>query len=222
MSDYKPIETHYNGYRFRSRLEARWAVFFDAVGIEYQYEQEGFEREYDGEKVYYLPDFYLPQLGVYAEVKGSDEALKIDALKLGAMIDWGGPLAKGVVILGNIPNWQKVSWANLPLFSFLINDKSVFHELCTFYPRKWILPEAWLIKGDEIIRRSMELPFGCCQGTDGVPTETTTKERFLQESVVSSWNIKDPDFARIKEAYRLAFQARFEHGETPKVKEVNT
>lgn len=24
----KPIETIYNGYHFRSRLEARWAVFF--------------------------------------------------------------------------------------------------------------------------------------------------------------------------------------------------
>ena len=28
----RPIETHYNGYRFRSRLEARWAVFFEAMG----------------------------------------------------------------------------------------------------------------------------------------------------------------------------------------------
>ena len=27
----KAIETVYNGYRFRSRLEARWAVFFDAL-----------------------------------------------------------------------------------------------------------------------------------------------------------------------------------------------
>ena len=29
MSDIKAIETYYKGYRFRSRLEARWAVFFD-------------------------------------------------------------------------------------------------------------------------------------------------------------------------------------------------
>ena len=28
------IETEYCGYRFRSRLEARWAVFLDALGIE--------------------------------------------------------------------------------------------------------------------------------------------------------------------------------------------
>ena len=28
---YQPIETMYRGYRFRSRLEARWAVFFTAA-----------------------------------------------------------------------------------------------------------------------------------------------------------------------------------------------
>ena len=39
----KPIETVYNGYRFRSRLEARWAVFFDEAEIPYEYEPEGFD-----------------------------------------------------------------------------------------------------------------------------------------------------------------------------------
>lgn len=41
----KPIETYYNGYRFRSRLEARWAVFFDALGVRYEYEPEGYHTE---------------------------------------------------------------------------------------------------------------------------------------------------------------------------------
>lgn len=49
----KAIETKYKGYRFRSRLEARWAVFFDAMGWRWEYEPEGFDM--DG--VYYLPDF---------------------------------------------------------------------------------------------------------------------------------------------------------------------
>ncbi len=62
----KAIETVYNGYRFRSRLEARWAVFFDVLGIQYEYEKEGFEFD-DGTK--YLPDFWLPQVNVWAEVK---------------------------------------------------------------------------------------------------------------------------------------------------------
>jgi hypothetical protein len=39
----KPIETKYKGYRFRSRLEARWAVFFDALKMGYKYEMEGFD-----------------------------------------------------------------------------------------------------------------------------------------------------------------------------------
>jgi len=32
------IPTEYAGCTFRSRLEARWAVFFDAMRIEWQYE----------------------------------------------------------------------------------------------------------------------------------------------------------------------------------------
>lgn len=64
--DIKPIETYYNGYRFRSRLEARWAVFFDEVGIEYEYEMEGYTFN---KNVYYLPDFYLPSLKTFVEIK---------------------------------------------------------------------------------------------------------------------------------------------------------
>ena len=30
--DIKPIETVFKGHKYRSRLEARWAVFFDAAG----------------------------------------------------------------------------------------------------------------------------------------------------------------------------------------------
>lgn len=52
----KAIETEYSGVKFRSRLEARWAVFFDALGIKWQYEPEGFELR-DGTR--YVPDFSL-------------------------------------------------------------------------------------------------------------------------------------------------------------------
>ena len=65
----KPIETIYNGYRFRSRLEARWAVFFDTLGVKYEYEKEGFDM--DG--VWYLPDFYLPDYSCWVEIKGCEK-----------------------------------------------------------------------------------------------------------------------------------------------------
>jgi hypothetical protein len=65
------IETAYNGVTFRSRTEARWAVFFDAAGIPWQYEPEGFE--FCGER--YVPDFWLPREQTYFEVKGELPAL---------------------------------------------------------------------------------------------------------------------------------------------------
>jgi hypothetical protein len=34
----KSIQTRYSGRYFRSRLEARWAVFFDALGLKWDYE----------------------------------------------------------------------------------------------------------------------------------------------------------------------------------------
>lgn len=65
MNTIKAIETHYKGYRFRSRTEARWAIFFDTLGIQWEYEKEGYEL--DGER--YLPDFWLSTVNMWAEVK---------------------------------------------------------------------------------------------------------------------------------------------------------
>jgi hypothetical protein len=62
-----PIETAYKGHRFRSRLEARWAVFLDAAGIAWEYEAEGYNL--DG--VYYLSDFWLPNDNSFLEIKPS-------------------------------------------------------------------------------------------------------------------------------------------------------
>ena len=74
VENIKAIQTYYNGYHFRSRTEARWAVFFDNANIKYQYEPEGYELS-DGTK--YLPDFYLPESNTFFECKGimSDDDL---------------------------------------------------------------------------------------------------------------------------------------------------
>lgn len=65
VPDIKPIETVYKGYRFRSRLEARWAVFFDALDVKWQYEVEGYQLK----SGWYLPDFFLPGRGGFFEIK---------------------------------------------------------------------------------------------------------------------------------------------------------
>lgn len=62
----RPIETMYKGYRFRSRLEARWGICFDVLGLQWDYEKEGYDL---GNGIWYLPDFWLSDLGCFAEVK---------------------------------------------------------------------------------------------------------------------------------------------------------
>lgn len=61
----KAIDTEYKGFRFRSRLEARWAVFMDAMGVKYEYEREA----YDLDGLFYLPDFWLPEIKAHLEIK---------------------------------------------------------------------------------------------------------------------------------------------------------
>lgn len=66
----EPIETFYAGCRFRSRREARWAVFFDHLGIRWEYEPQGYKFE-DGTA--YLPDFLIhpgTESAFWFEVKG--------------------------------------------------------------------------------------------------------------------------------------------------------
>ena len=65
----KAIETRYKGYRFRSRLEARWAVYFNDLGVDWEYEPQGFQFD---SGLQYLPDFrILDKNGsvAYIEVK---------------------------------------------------------------------------------------------------------------------------------------------------------
>ena len=87
-----PVITEYGGATFRSRLEARWAAYFDRRGIAWEYEPARF----DG----WTPDFRLMLDGahVYAEVKPvmefpMDVAQRI--LNAGCDVD--------VLILGNGP-----------------------------------------------------------------------------------------------------------------------
>ena len=93
----KAIETEYRGFRFRSRLEARWAVFFDAAGIAWEYEPEG----YDCDGVLYLPDFRIivnDEFWLYVEVKGKMQDTDLEKIN-NFVRSGGGP----VLTVGNIP-----------------------------------------------------------------------------------------------------------------------
>ncbi len=62
------IETKALGAKFRSRSEARWAVFFNSIGLSWVYEGKYFSL---GEAGAYLPDFWHPAHDVFTEIKGA-------------------------------------------------------------------------------------------------------------------------------------------------------
>lgn len=64
------IPTTYKGHTYRSKLEAKWVVVFEALGIQFDYEPEA-RRTAHGN---YLPDFYLPLMkgGTWVEFKPSE------------------------------------------------------------------------------------------------------------------------------------------------------
>ena len=106
------IETEYAGYRFRSRLEARWAVFFSELGLDFEYEKEGYQLSWytrDG-VFWYLPDFWIPSWNAFVEIKGEaptdDELEKCQALR---DEDYGRKSKKVIIFIGD-PMSQKGVW----------------------------------------------------------------------------------------------------------------
>ena len=98
-----PIETMYNGILYRSKNEAKWAMFFELLNIAANYEQE---TVIGHGNVFYKPDFYFPKYGIYGEVKSSYAALHDPSMKekIGAAIDYKSTkVANGLLLLGSFP-----------------------------------------------------------------------------------------------------------------------
>jgi hypothetical protein len=114
----KAIETRYRGFRFRSRLEARWAVFFDRLGIRWAYEPQGYLV--NGRP--YLPDFelFLPDdQVVFAEVK-SDSADLFEGEHVTLCRELANGTGRRVVLLVGVPAYRMYNQLapNLPANSF--------------------------------------------------------------------------------------------------------
>jgi len=192
--DVKPIETVYKGYRFRSRLEARWAVFFDALGVRWEYEPEGFNVG----GIYYLPDFRIHDVegiharewrqDIYVEVKGQPDP--ISAEKVRNFIAAGFP----VWVVGDIPNPD----------SYIRDMENQRDRYCADY-------------------RGMKCHCALCINDFGTLDDDEcfcfsvdyTDHLIFRGSDNSygygTWSQK------VSDAFRAARQARFEHGESPRL-----
>lgn len=193
----KAIQTEYKGYLFRSRLEARWAVFFDACGIEWEYEPEGLVLS-DG--THYLPDFYLPDFHCCFEVKrksirdtaeGDEAVRKIsDGQNCGA---WSGIICFGDPVDDD-----------LYIFCHEADDGGggSYESPVTigFHPDTG---ELYLFAYDDLRERTFFDSFGDNMQT--IPMTTTEYDKYGYDDFVDE---------HIRMARKTARQARFEYGET--------
>ena len=200
MAEIKAIETEYNGYKFRSRLEARWAVFFDALGVKYEYEPEGFDL---GDGDYYLPDFKVKCYGtrgrcdeepfdLWIEVKG--KMTPSDARKINKFANphWSNSrmncfadflVDHCVLVVGNLPEHGREDCPNDP-------DPYEKMNGCDIYPYNYAL-----IDGDYFSAYPAALNGKFyLWGGDG---------SYVHDTEIVAW------------AYDVARSARFEHGEKP-------
>ena len=210
MGEIKAIQTYYNGYKFRSRLEARWAVFFDAGGIRWEYEPEGYKSE-DG--TLYLPDFYLPELDVYVEVKrDTPDGVKDIFEKCEKMLNCGGAI-KTLVILSDIPEGCSC-------------DGGIWHYPCIVQRTKGAEYFWWFFHDNyednvcvtgQISAAKYENPKEYIEKNH---TIRAVSDAELEPEVYNDFLIDWVDFQnyRNKETFnalKRARQARFEHGEKP-------
>lgn len=202
---FRPIETRYAGCRFRSRLEARWAVFFDSLGVTWEYEPQGFHVGPEGRP--YLPDFRLDRAGglrpLWVEVKGTDDALDTELLGHAVSPEWGigeetargksFPASGGggsvILLLGPVPDPHPT-----PMHSVI---RSIFGHPCMH--RAIVTPDMGL---KQIAYETELAPPDVIGPMVGAATKS------------AAWSCPDHLLhPEIEAAYQAARSARFEHWE---------
>lgn len=200
------IETHYKGCRFRSRLEARWAVFFDAAGIQWEYEPQGFKGSNGS---LYLPDFYLPYEKTHVEIKGHVDALRESSGRITSVLQSGA--IERLLILGEVP-YAPNNIACFPLLRW--NETTgVQRQWATLIPLKTdpIFDDFAFVQITSIEGTILENLVGLFVAT-GLDAEGHEHKAWkVEHRLICNANY----FAKIADAFSKARSARFEHGETP-------
>lgn len=179
------IETHLYGCRFRSRLEARWAIFFETLGLPWEYEAEAY-RLPDGDV--YLPDFWLPTLNTWFEVKPPYRKQDATQTKAWRFMDHvarqSGPL-NAAIAFGNIPDpTLGVIYQTDAVDAWMQNGFQIWHNHDNYH--------GWVI----------------CPTCGKIGITYDARNGYnCHHSTGKDWN---PHHPKLLEAYRAARSARFE------------
>ncbi|MEU7032696.1 hypothetical protein ABZ958_03295 [Streptomyces sp. NPDC046237] len=212
----QPIQTWYADHHFRSRLEARWAVFFDSLGIQWEYEPQGYRV--GPERRPYLPDFWLPKAKLWVEVKGAEEHLDIELLLHACLTEDGlprsaepytisehevrmlvlGPLGRGVEVVRHQKTKQYLGYVQ-PTHGAIVTRKGEYYQADASF-------EAGGVRVD-VVDRSFgdDSPQVHWEGQGSAWGNFVGGGALLSDGAVDD---------AVVDAYRAAISARFEHGES--------
>lgn len=211
----KAIETHAYGCRFRSRLEARHAVLLTTLGVRWEYEKEGYNL---GDGINYLPDFYLPDLRCWLEIKGDtptqDECIK--AYRLAQMAGSDVYIFDGEIKAPSMPP-DAVDPIGTAAYYYCAGEylPQEHHQLAQepFYQsvRKylWVQCPVCLQVAISFGGLASHLPCGCIHVNFSQAAESSPYGYPFLQSILKY------DTTLLLSAYEAARSARFEHGETP-------
>lgn len=209
----RAIPTMYAGCQFRSRLEARWAVFLDALQVPWDYERETYRipAGKDTRTTHYLPDFYLPTLGTWVEVKGDvAELVKCapryhQAVRHAALpgLEHSTGTTRGLLVLGPIPRpdgHTPCHW----LYQHGDPDH-VTRSLATF------TDTGTLTVDHRPVHANDDTPLALGHWLNGTRRPITERDLCPERGLAQSKPWPGPVWI----AYSAARRARFEYGETP-------
>jgi hypothetical protein len=214
MSGIKPIkaiQTHYASCHFRSRLEARWAVFFDCLAIPWEYETEGFETSVGN----YLPDFriHMPddQYPYWFEVKPAgapwDDRHRVLCVET----------ATPMIVARDMPRSyvDQLRGSDSPITAMLWGDRLEGAVIPAGELQPHVYPAAF-------VGRMRGPSLGSCRMWDGIKkARPYVCSAEFEDAHIALYGAEPDHHHRVPinsmdvdAAYRIARSARFERGET--------
>jgi hypothetical protein len=126
-SNHYSVPTIYKGIKMRSALETKVAFFLDALNIKWKYEPMNFLLK---SGINYKPDFFLPELKIWIEVKGVIEPHQKDIYS-----DFVKERNQELLVISSIENLYFFSWSD-PYFDLneeqhIGCDESVYIGKCS-------------------------------------------------------------------------------------------
>lgn len=203
------IETSYAGCRFRSRLEARWALFLDILGLKWEYEPQGYRVGPD--QRLYLPDFYLPGLGTWVEVKGDGNALDLglicDAVNPKAGLPRANPYHEtAVLVLGPIPK------PDAAYLHWVVSRSGYCEHFCVCQEPHYSQVMFWPCDlPTDLANQAREIGVGAELHQCG----RSVLKPHVDDLVQARPDNRQRPHPAVLDAYQAARSARFEHGEEP-------